>query len=199
MKKNLFYIIALSISLLSLSTKLASASEGTFELKNQVGEDARCYVFSELMPDQRYSMLVSCRDIIYPGGTEVFNYVVWANPLSGGNPVRLGTLDLGKVSFKTDKPFTSLFVTKEINERPKSPAGSVVMKGNLKTITFLDSKQAADNPSSELGDSEVTPTPTAKANPITNNNVFRILAAGGIVAFLGLFGVILVIFIVSRR
>ena len=176
------------------------ASEGTFTLRNRVGENARCFATSILMQDRNYNILVSCRDILYPGGTNVFNYVVWGAPVDGGDPFRLGTVDLGKVQFKTKTPFNNLFVTKENDARPRSPVGTVVMSGNLEIIDFLDnagnSSVSITSPVSnqELGEPEITPTPTPAPR-----NIGRIIAAGGVLAFIAIFGVVLVIFVITRR
>jgi len=173
-------------------TKIASASEGTFELINQVGDDARCFATSILMPNLEYEILVSCRDILYPGGTEVFSYVTWANPVDGGNPVKLGTLDLGKVQFSTKKAFGSLYVTKEVDAKVRAPEGSVVMQGSLQRITILDNPNAVSAEKPELGNPEASPTPAPKSSPL---NVLRI---GGVVAFVLLVLILGLIFVITR-
>ena len=167
------------------------ASEGYFELKNQVGEDARCYAVSGLMQNLEYEVLVLCQDILYPGGTSVVNYVVWANPIGGGNPIRLGTLDLGKVQLSTKTAFSSLFVTKEENAKVRSPQGSVVMRGNLQKIPLLENSGTASTNEPELGTPEVTPTP----KPASSINVFRV---GGAVAFVLLVLVVGLVFVITK-
>lgn len=184
-----------------LTPKVSFASQGIFELRNQVGEDARCHVTSGVMEDQIYNILTICQDILYPGGTEVYHYVTWATPIDGGNAVRLGELGLGRKLFKTNQAFSNIFVTKELQANPRSPSGQVVMRGNLTPITFLGNGQPTIAPSdteSELGEASPSPSPVTRVAS-TGRNIFRIIAAGGIVAFLGLFGVILIIFVISRR
>ncbi len=194
-KRIISYIVTvfgviLAVALVKPSSSYAS--EGIFQLRNQVGENSRCVAFSVLMQDLQYKILLSCRDIIYPGGTEVFSYVTWANPLDGGNPQRLGTLGLGKVEFSTKTSFSSLYVTKERNSNTRSPNGPVVMQGGLERINLLENPSA---PESELGTPETSPIPTpqAKKSPL---NIFRI---GGAIAFMLLFLVILLVFVLIRR
>ena len=195
--KQILGSLALGLIILFISVSKVSASEGTFELRNRVGESARCYATSVLMQDRNYNVLISCRDILYPGGTNVFEYVIWATPLEGGNPFRLGTVDLGKILYKTKTPFSSIFVTKEEDDRPRSPQGPTVMAGNLEIITFLDNPTTADlNPTNELGEPEVTPEPTETPS---RGGIGRIIAAGGVLAFIAIFGLVLVLFVISRR
>lgn len=175
-----------------LGVRSAKASQGQFELRNQVGEDARCYAVSGLMQNLDYKILFLCQDILYPGGTSVVNYVVWANPVDGGSPIRLGTLDLGRVELSTKKAFSSLFVTKEEDARVRSPQGQVVMQGGLQRITLLDNPNAASLEKSELGEPEASPIPTPKSSPL---NVLRI---GGAVAFVLLILIVGLIFVITR-
>lgn len=202
MKKILLSFVFSALAIVAVA-KPTAASEGIFELRNQIGTDARCYALSVLMQNQNYQVLVSCRDIIYPGGTEVFNYVVWATPNDGGNSVRLGTLDLGKVEFKSKTAFNNIFVTKEQDDRPRNPQGQLVMQGSRQTISILDGRQAdrnttVNNQPNELL-SDATPSPSPEPEEKSGPNVFRLIAAGGIIAFLALFGIILVVFVITRR
>lgn len=186
----IFGIVALF--LLALMTKSALASEGIIELRNQTGQAARCGAYSVLMQDQQYTVLLSCRDVTYPGGTDVFSYVVWAVPVSGGNHVRLGEVGFGKASFRTRTDFSALYITQESNSRTRTPSGPVVMQGGVQRIEFLEGPAPTSQP--ELGEPESTPVPTPQPR-----NIGRILAAGGILAFIAIFGVILVIFVITRK
>lgn len=203
MFRKIFIIFAVITATAVINPFKVEASEGTFELQNQVGESARCYATSILMSDQRYRVILSCRDILYPGGTEVFNYVLWGQPNGGGNPFRVGTLQLGKVEFRVSDAFNRLFVTKELDDRPRKPEGTIVMSGNYQRIEFLDGNQVSPVTSlpDEVPNELISPSP--EASPTTRvsqgRSIFRMIAAGGIVAFLGLFGVILVIFVITRR
>ncbi len=195
--KRLVFVAGLVLSLSFLKISLPAnthASEGIFELKNQTGEDARCYALSVLMGDLSYKILASCRDILYPGGTEVFSYVAWINPADGGNPQRLGTLGVGKVEFKTKTAFTSIFVTKELNSNARQPGGTIVMQGGLQRITLLENPDLAEIETPELGEPEASPSPSPKAS--SRINIFRI---GGAAAFVGIFLIILLVLFLTRR
>lgn len=195
MKKYGLGVFAGSV-LLATSVSGVLASEGIYNLTNRVGEDARCFAFAELMPDQNFKILVSCRDIIYPGGTEVFNYVVWATPVSGGNPTRLGTLDLGKVELRSKTAFGGLFVTKEKTENPRSPEGETIMQGAWEPVPLLEDRRqnVSSRPDSELGETLVTPSPSPA--PKKRANIFQL---GGIAAFIGLFLTMLLVFVITRK
>lgn len=193
MKKLSFTSFLISLFLI-LSVNNASANEGTYELNNKVNENARCWAASVLMQDLNYNILMSCRDILYPGGTSVFSYVVWANSAQNGNPVKLGTLGLGKISFKTKTPFNALYVTKESSESVRVPSGEIVMEGGLKTIEILDSKpDTTEQP--ELGEPEVSPTPKAEVK----KSSFNILRAGGAIAVLGIAALIGLILFITKK
>jgi hypothetical protein len=149
------------------------------------------------MQDLNYRVLVSCRDIIYPGGADIFNYVTWANPASGKAPIRLGEIGLGKVEFKVKEPFNTLFVTKERTENPKTPSGNVVMRGNVEVVSFLDSPSANSNKPSELATPATSQSPTPRST--TSRNPLNWLKIGGAIAFVALFATFLVIFLITRR
>lgn len=191
--RQAFLTLPVFILLFALAVSNASASEGEFALRNRVGDPARCEGGSILMQDRNYNIYISCREINYPGGTEVFDYVVWGVPTAGGNPFRLGTLGLGKVSFRTKTPFSSLFVTKEETSNPRTPTGTVIMQGSVAPFETLDSPAPAQT-AEELG----TPTPSPTVAP-QSRNLGRIFAAGGVLAFIAIFGVILVIFVITRK
>lgn len=193
MRLKIISILAIFVIGLGVGASKIRASEGEFELKNQVGEDARCWAASVLMQDLKYQVLVSCRDILYPGGIEVFSYVMWASQPDGG-VTKLGTLDLGKVQFNTKTPFVNLYVTKEVDSKTRSPQGAIVMSGGLQRIPLLDNPNLAVDETNELGAPEVSPTPSPR--PKTATNFFRV---GGIVAFGLIFFVILLILVITRR
>lgn len=193
MKKSILSAFIASLILFASSSSVL-ANEGTFELNNKVDENARCWAASVLMQDLNYSILMSCRDILYPGGTSVFSYVVWANSAQNGTAFKLGTLGLGKVSFRTKTPFNALFVTKESAENVRVPSGEVVMEGGIKSIEMLDTKpNATEKP--ELGDPEVTPTPKAEVKKAS----FNILRAGGAIAVLGIAALIGLILYITKK
>lgn len=189
---------ALLLFAMSFSPSNTFASEGFVELTNRVGEDARCWAPSVLMQDQNYNVLVSCRDIIYPGGVEVFDYVMWARPSAGGDPVRLGAIELGKKSFRTSTAYNALFVTKERSANPRSPEGPIVMQGTIQQVQLLDGS-TTPRPTSAPGQS-IAPEESGEpiVTPAPQGGVARFLA-GGIVTILGIAGILFVIFIVMRK
>lgn len=175
------------------------ASDGTLDIVNRVGADARCWASTVLMQDQNYKVLLSCRDITYPGGNEVFYYVVWSNPASGGNPERLGSLGLGKAEFQTRNEFVSMFITKEKSANANTPSGTIVMQGGLKPVSLLQEvgKDTATNSgSSTSSDQTVEMTPLPTAQPRTGIAKFL---TSGILAVVGLGGLIFVVFIITKR
>lgn len=125
------------------------ASEGTAELRNVVGEDARCWVGSVLLKSFSYKLIVSCRDLTYPASDEdVFDYGFWIVPADGKPPVKLGVLGVGKAEFGSNVRFSSVLVTKEGRQQSGQKMGPVVMRGEMGPIKFL-----------ETGIGEPTPTP----------------------------------------
>lgn len=175
------------------------ASEGETTLTNRIGTQATCWMGSVFMQDLNYHIIGTCRNITYPGGAEIVNYVLWANPQAGGNPVRIGELGLGKFEYRTREPFGSVFVTIERDRNVRTPAGQTIMQGSMSPFTSLEGNaRATAKPSETTKQEEVsdlaTPTPTAKPT----SGIARFLT-GGIIAFLGLFAVIFIIFIITRR
>lgn len=187
-------IIALAF-LFFIFAESVDASEGKFVLRNRVGQTARCEGGSVFGEDRNFHIFMSCRDITYPGGTEVFDYVIWGVPQDGGNHFRLGTLGLGKIiNLRTRTPFSSIYVTKEGDANVRSPQGEIIMQGNVTPFETLEGPAPTPDPESELG--EPTPSPIATPAP---RNLARIFAAGGVLAFIAIFGVILVIFVITRK
>jgi len=189
--RRLVIILSLAIFIFFAKKSSAWASEGPFILRNIVGEATRCEGGSILMQDRNYHIFISCRDISYPGGTDVFSYVVWAVPTSGGNHFRLGTLGLGKVTFTTKTAFSNLYVTKEGDGNARNPSGPVIMQGRVGRYESLDGPPPTPGP-------EIAPSPTPIPTP-QPRNLGRILAAGGVLAFIAIFGIILVIFVITKK
>lgn len=181
-------LVAILFFVASSSLKSARASEGTVELKNIQNTTARCFAASILMQDLSYNIIVSCRDIIYPGGTNVFTYVMWANPIDGGSPFKLGTLNFGKVAFRTQIPFSGLFVTKEDTGNVGKPNGPVIMQGSLQGISFLDTV-----PTPNPNQPTVTPSPT----PAPRKSFISKTALSGFVLIISIVIVVVMVFLVK--
>ncbi|OGM10023.1 hypothetical protein A2Z67_01695 [Candidatus Woesebacteria bacterium RBG_13_36_22] len=182
--------------------KAACASEGTVELTSQTNEPSKCFAASLRMQNLEYRILFSCHYLIYPVDETTFNYVMWATPQKGGNPVKLGTLGLGKGEFKTKTPFTSLFVTTESKKDTKTPSGSVVMRGNIKSIEFLEGETTPTPTSSPESDQvqngEEVKQEEVKQELTTKDKLILALKRAGIAALFALVALIGIIFVISR-
>ncbi len=202
--KKVLKASVLSVALFTLTASSIFAFDGEVNLTNRIGDDGRCWAGTVLMQNQNYKVLVSCRDITYPGGNEVFYYVMWANPAAGGKAVRLGDLGIGKNEFQTNQEFTTLFVTKEKAVNVNAPTGAIVMQGSVQAIPILQEKGKetattpvqTPNPISGENPSVVTPTPITSPQPRTG--VAKFLTTG-ILAVLGIGGLIFVVFLVTKR
>lgn len=176
------------------------ASEGQTTLTNRIGTQATCWVGSVFMQDLNYHLIGTCRNITYPGGAEIVNYVLWATPQAGGSAVRIGDLGLGKLEYRTKDPFSALFVTVERDRNIRTPSGTIIMQGSMEPFTTLEGKtRATSKPAEVAAPQETTADPLApKPTAAPASGIARFLT-GGIIAFLGLFAVIFIIFIVTRR
>lgn len=195
MKKILLTAVLTTVFL--LTAKGVLASEGFIDLTNRINTDSRCSAFSVFEQDLRYHIQYSCRDITYPGGIEVVNYILWSNPVSGGNAVKIGEIGLGKGHFTTIDAFSSLFVTVERDRNTRTPVGQTIMQGNVKTIANLESK-FTPRPTEQNNTTEITPTLSPTPTAVPQSGVAKFLT-GGIIAFIALFAVIFVIFVITRR
>jgi hypothetical protein len=193
---------AITITLLTFwLTKEAYASEGTVEIGSITGANYRCFAASLLMQDLNFTMLVSCRDLIYPAEPDIFNYVLWAQPIEDKNPVKLGTLDFGKKEFRINKPFSSLFITTEQNPGVRSPEGNVVMQGQVRAINFLETAQPTiDRTPTETPETvkEEESTKTETKQLTTREKLFLALRRAGIAALFAFIALLGLIFVVTR-
>jgi len=174
------------------------ASEGIFELASQTSEPSKCYALSLRMQNFEYKILFSCRYLIYPVDETIFNYIMWATPRDGGKTVKLGALGLGKGEFKTKTPFTTLFVTTESNKDTKTPAGTVVMKGNVQPIEFLESGTTQIPTGSESEEEPEQPKVEDEQPLTTREKLALAIKRAGIAALFALVVLIGIIFVVSR-
>lgn len=194
MKKQLGIVLMLLPLILIVSSLDAHASEGEISLKSQDGSNAECKAFSVFMPSLKYEILMTCRNITYPGNVDQFNYVVWADPTDDGNPRRLGTVGVGKANFSTNDPFKRIFVTKETNSQPRSPSGSTILSGNLTQIPFTNTP--GTKPDTQLPQNTATPTP----EPQRSTSIFsRLFSPSTILAFGGVVLLLVLVFILTRR
>lgn len=184
-----------------LAAGSVAASEGTAELRNLVGEDARCWVGSVLLKSFSYKLIVSCRDLTYPASDEnVFDYGFWIVPVDGKPPVKLGVLGVGKAEFGSNVRFTSVFVTKEGRQQSGQKMGPVVMRGEMRQIKFLET--GIGEPTPTLSPVEITPTSVAGQAPeqVAARGVqlgTTILKVVGVAFVLGIGAIVLVIVVSS--
>lgn len=190
---------------LLLVGKPTHASEGTAEVISTTGEKARCLATSVLMQNRHYKIVVSCRDLIYPPTKDLLSYMVWATPVGGGNPERLGELGVGKAEFTTNTAFSDLLVTTEPDNRVRLPSDRVVMRGNIQSVSFLESAVEAaqappaerEEPAEEFGEMIEEPTPTPTPTP-EQPRVLSGLQRAGIIFIIVVFVLILIIAAITR-
>ncbi len=199
MKLRNIIIIFAAFTAFFLLTKKVLASEGTIELRSETGGPYRCWASSIRMQNLEYRIPFSCKYLIYPADENIFNYVVWINPKSGGNVVKLGTLGLGRGEFKTKTSFTSMFVTTESSKETKKPTGNTVMSGEVEPIDFLvQAVSPTPTPEEEAqitGQEEQQKTTQQLS---TREKLFLALRRAGIAALVVLVALIGLIFVVTR-
>lgn len=178
-------LIRLSISILFvamlffLATASAEASEGNIELGSTAGQNSRCFANSVLMRDFNFTVVVNCRDLLYPPAPDLFSYLLWATAIKDGKAIKLGELGVGKAEFRTPVAFSNLFVTPERDTNINSPTGPVVMQGTVQSVGFLEG-----TPVPEL--QQPTPTPTPKVTSTGGELMARIRRAL-LTLFIGIF------------
>ena len=195
MKKFILSFLII-IGFFLLTNSIALANEGIVNLRSTGGQDFRCFVASVRLQDQTHRVIVSCRDLIYPGGVTVFDYVLWGNPIEGGNPFKLGALGTGKAEFKTKEIFTGLFVTTEENSRARNPEGEVVMRGALEVIEHLE-KPTTPTPTPE--DAQTDEEEMTEEDSSTGSRLSTALNRAGIVILLALASVVGLVFVLTRQ
>jgi hypothetical protein len=201
---NKFLIITtsaiLSVALFFAIATKVTASEGIFELESTTRDSFRCFVASLLLENRKYKVIITCRNLIYPPNEELFSYMLWANSATDNKTVRLGSLGIGKATFDTNKAFNHLFVTIEKDKKVKTPTGTVVMKGDLQKLDFLESAQTS-TPTEELADENGAEEEMQEEEqqPLsTRDKLLTGLKRAGLIAFIALVTLIGLIFVVSR-
>lgn len=196
--KSLLPLTALLLFL--LLPKSAFSSEGTIELDSTSSEyNFRCYAASIQMMNRSFQIPVTCRQLVYPAGDNVFTYVVWAEPLDGGKPIKLGELGLGRATFKTNKRFSSLYVTTESNKKTRSPEGPTVMEGFVERIEFLDEMDTFETIQPEPEFSEIAPTASTPSPTLSSRQrLVTGLKRAGLVIGVALITIIGLVFVLTR-
>jgi hypothetical protein len=178
-----------------LTIQTVNASEGTVELKSTTNSNYRCYATSIQMIDLNYNVSITCRDLLYPSGDDIFNYMLWATQVKDGKPLKLGALGLGRAAFKTIVPFSNLFVTTESNVKSKTPTGTTVMAGDVKPIAFLQETKPQPEETQTPAEEE-TPTPTGQS---TKDRLVSGLKRAALVSLFALLALVGLVFVLTRK
>ena len=134
------------------------ASEGTAEIYSVRGRAERCFLASILMQNGKYQIMISCRDLIFPPEQGVYGYVLWVYPVNGGDPVRLGSIGVGKGQYSTPVAFSGAYVSED---RPVVRVGTrkifpePVMRGTVEPLSLWTSGRMEP------------PTPTLSPTPVS--------------------------------
>lgn len=200
---KLSFVLVFALLFLHLGNGRALASEGIFELRATTNENYRCFVVSLQNQNNQFQILVSCRDLIYPAEGDIFSYILWARPVDGDGPVKLGPLEFGKVQFKVDRAFSNLFVTTEQEKRTREPQGNLVMTGSLQPIEFLERPASPTPTPEEDGENgeevvEVAPEEEVQEQMSTKEKLIVGLKRAGIIAGFALVALIGLIFVITR-
>lgn len=176
---RLIILTFLAIIALYFASASAEASEGNIELGSTTGQNSRCFANSVLMRDFNFTIVVNCRDLLYPPAPDLFSYLLWATAIKDGKAIKLGELGVGKAEFRTPVAFSNLFVTPERDTNVNSPTGPVVMQGAVQPVGFLEGA-----PVPQL--QQPTPTPTPKVTSAGGDLAARIRRAL-LTLFIGIF------------
>ncbi len=169
--------LAIAFIGLFLMPQATHASEGVAELRSLTGKPYRCVAESHQSLDRKYRVLVTCRDLLYPATSEVFSYVMWANPLQGGKIIKMGQLEFGRKLFVVNQPFTSVFVTAEPKPKVSKPAGPVVMQGTVHPREFLNTPSTS-TPSPSQDQGTTNPSVTEATEEVQSNEQSGTLSKG---------------------
>jgi hypothetical protein len=194
MKNRILLSLGVIILTFCLTTKIAQANEGLFVLKNQIGGNTSCEASSVLMENLNYVILLSCRNLNYPGGERISYYILWGQPQDGGKPFRLGEIGLGKAEFQTRTPFSTLFITRELNKNSNTPTTPVIAQGSLNQLSF-NQENSTPQPAGAVSTPSPTPAPISQKQPTLGERITKVT---GIVAIIGLVVLIAFVFLLIR-
>jgi hypothetical protein len=176
-----------------------SASIGTIEMRSTTNEDYRCFASSLIESNNKYDVAVNCVNLIFPANPpQVSYYILWATPLSGKNPIKIGDLGKGVARFEVGEAFSDLFVTLETDSRVRNPSRNIVMNGEIEPIKFLQT------PTTPTPTPEVTPGQKNQNAPVdtsqlsTKDKLLLALRRAGIAAVVALVAIVGLIFVVTR-
>jgi hypothetical protein len=197
MKTLKVFFLTLFISVIAaIISRPALANEGKIELDSTIGDNTRCFFLSGLMKDANYNLLGICRNLTYPPNSQSLFYIVWARPVDGKDPIRLGSLDVGKFQGRIDRAFSELFVTKELKADVRTPSSSVVMRGRVQSIAFLQGQAPNVTVSPEPTPEEIQ---TPQTTPATKFKLkLPSLKTGALPAIILVAVILFVIFLIRR-
>ena len=173
-KKIIGFILA-SLILLSVSAKVANASEGTALLTSHDNE-AKCFVASVLVNEGDYQVVMSCRNLTTPPDAIRLFYHAWVKrkgavdeqqiktgglKFGKGPYFSLGDISGGKLSAKAREPFEEVSVTAETESGISQPSlSALVVSGPIGDIDFGDSGQSnlKFSPTSTIANVTLAPT-----------------------------------------
>lgn len=136
--KFVYLLIFLFLAFVFL-VRSALASEGLVELKSITSDKHRCFVSSVLMPDSNFLLAVSCRDLLYPPDDSITRYSLWLVPVESGiQPIKIAELGLGRLELRTAVAFRELYVVLEKKFPGRRDTETVVMRGTVSPLTFLE-------------------------------------------------------------
>jgi hypothetical protein len=141
---------------LFLTVSPSAASEGTIEMKSTVDQPTGCFILSVKTSHNQYSLLGTCRYLIYPPDDQNLYYVLWAKPLEEDKRMnRLTKLDYGKFNTTSRSAFSELIVTKEKSTFISAPSEEIVLKGTVQPVPLAESDQLI---TSQSENNQVTPS-----------------------------------------
>ena len=173
-KKIIGFILA-SLILLSVSAKVANASEGT-ALLTSADNDARCFLASVLVDEGDYQVVMTCRNLTTPPDVNRLFYLAWARrkgategqqaktgglKLGKGAYFSLGDISGGKLNARAREAFEEVLVTAEADSGVSQPSLSgLVVSGPIGDIDFGDSGQSnlKFSPTSTIANVTLAPT-----------------------------------------
>ena len=153
------WLVAMGVMGLVMAGRVG-ASEGTAEIYSLRGRPERCFLASILMQDGKYKVMISCRDLIFPPDQGVYGYVLWAYPADGGDPVKLGSIGVGKGLYTMPVSFSGVYVSEDkpvVRQGVKRIFPDPLMRGTMEALAIWTSDRVS-LPTPTL---EPTPTPVS--------------------------------------
>lgn len=199
MKRLAGLIIGLTAVFFLAGTALASEGETNLAPVNVNGP--ACKAFS-VFTDNRYQLMLTCRNLITPYSAEITRYILWVYNSEQKRWLSLGRINQGKLVTSVNFKFEQLQVTAEEGS-PREPSDRIVAQGLVQPFNF-DAKTApvitatpTPTPTSGIG-AVISPTPTQGKSVIGNivGSIAKLLVIGFAVL---LIGVVVLTFITRRR